>query len=266
MKKKNESNLVRWRWLKNHLKQVRKSPMPDEPKTNITNFLTTTFSAIPLITAAIYLSGMAYHYGECLVHGLDIVEFPWPADITISMGYLQLLEGLHAYLWHILSIFFSSLTLIIILFFNVRLRLRWAWFCHSLKSKTLLKIRRHLRMTSHVPAPKLFFALSWLKFFYDRFSILTVPLLIALLPALFSFKQGTDKAEQRIKNLENVQWDFNLNHTTPPILGNAPHIRLMCNTTYCAYLLQGNIVKLVRHDKIEEVQWSASNKLAPSNN
>lgn len=194
MKKKKEINWVRWHWLRQHLKQARKSPMPDEPKTNITNFLTTTFSAIPLITAAIYLSGMAYHYGECLVYGLDIVEFPWPADITLSMGYLQLMKAFQCYIHLILSLFFGSLILIVVLFVSVRLRLRYSWFWHGVKSKHFPKMRRHLRVIAHVPAPRLFLALAWLKLIYDRFAILAVPTLIVLLPVLFSFQQGMNFA------------------------------------------------------------------------
>lgn len=94
MKKKKEINWERWHWLKQHIKRVRKSPEPEEPQTKMANYLTTIFAAIPLITASIYLSGMAHFFAKCLVYGLNISEFPQPTDVTLATGYfLWLMAG-----------------------------------------------------------------------------------------------------------------------------------------------------------------------------
>lgn len=258
MKKKKEINWERWRWLRQHLKQVRKSAEPEEPQAEMAKFLTTIFAAIPIITAGIYLIGMAYHFGECAVNGLNIVEFPWPADVTLAMGFLQLFNSIKEYLWPILWGVASMVILFVSLLVSPGLRLRWAWFCHRQLSKSPLKLRHFLRRIARVPPRRLFILFVWMSIFYDRFAILLVPPLLALMPAHFSFNQGVEAAEAQIKPVDSVEWTTDRNSTQSALLGDTPHIRLMCNSTHCAYRLKGGQVRLVRHDQVEQVQLMVS--------
>ncbi|WOX50082.1 hypothetical protein R2B70_08940 [Aeromonas sp. XH] len=257
MKKKKEINWERWHWLRQHLKQIRRAPDPIEPQAKITTFLTNVFAAIPVITAGIYLSGMAYHLGECLVDGLEIFEFPWPADLYLAWGYMQWLDAGKIYLkpvfWGIVAIAF----IIVVLFVCVGLRLRWAWYCHRLCSIRLPKVKKFLRRRALVPTPRLFIFFFWLKIIYDRFAILIIPALLVLLPAFFSFNEGISSAQARVDRLENDQLTAEDAKTQSVLLKDTPHIRLICNGVHCAYRLKGGQVTLVRHEQTEKVTWIA---------
>lgn len=234
------------------------SSTPEEPQADIAKFLTTIFSAIPIITAVIYLIGMAYHFGECLVNGLDIIEFPWPTDVTLAMGFFQLLNSIKTYVWPISLGAVSIGLLIVSLLFCPGLRLRWAWFCHRQLSISSPKIRHFFRRRVRIPTPRLFILFVWVKIFYDRFAILLLPPLLALMPAYFSFNQGVEAAEAQIKPVDSAEWTIEKNSAQSVLLGDIPHIRLMCNSIHCAYRLKGGRVLLVRHDQVEQVQWMAT--------
>lgn len=255
MKKKKEINWIRWHWLRQHLKHARKSSLPEEPQAKIVHFMTSFIAAIPLITAGLYLSGMAYHYGECFVYGLDIVEFPWPSDIILSMGFLLLSDAIETYLWYILGIFICVLFLIVMLFFCIRLRLGWAWLCHRISLLQYPKVKRFLRRRAHLPAPRLYLLLIWMKIFYDRFAILVLMPIGVFLLATFSFNTGKDVALDKIKKIESGKLTSEHSKAISPLLGDIPHVRLICNATYCAYRIKGGETKLVRHDQIEVIQW-----------
>ena len=92
---------------------------------------------------------------------------------------------------------------------------------------------------------------GWLS----RFAILLIPPLLALMPAYFSFNQGVKAAEAHIKPVDSIEWTTDRNSTQSALLGDTPHIRLMCNSTHCAYRLKGGLVRLVRHDQVEQVTW-----------
>jgi hypothetical protein len=256
MKKKKEINWVRWRWLRQHLKHTRKSSLPEEPQAKIVHFMTSFIATIPLITAGLYLSGMAYHYGECAVYGLDIVEFPWPSDIILSMGFLLLSDAIKTYLWPILGMFICVLLLIVTLFFCIRLRLGWAWLCHRISLLKYPKVKRFLRRRAHLPAPRLYLLLIWMKIFYDRFAILVLTPMVVFSLSAFSLNSGNKAALEQVKKLESGQLTSQTNKATSPLLGDAPHMRLMCNTTYCAYRIKGGKMKLIRHDQVEFIHWN----------
>ncbi|WP_323931924.1 hypothetical protein [Aeromonas caviae] len=262
MKKRKEINWERWHWLRQHIKRVRKSPEPEEPETKIANYLTTIFAAIPLITGSIYLSGMAHFFAKCLVHGLNISEFPQPTDVTLATGYLLWLMVGKMYGLSFLGIVLSILSLAIILFLCVSIRLRWAWFWHRIGLIKFPKARRFFRRRARVPAPKIYLMIVWIKIIYDRIAILVVPALILLLPTLFCFNEGLNTAQAEVKKLESDLLSAQSGKALSPLLGDTPHIRLMCNTTHCAYRLKGGEIQLVRHDQVDKVTWIAPKETA----
>lgn len=217
--------------------------------------MTSFIAAIPLITAGLYLSGMAYHYGECSVYGLDIVEFPWPSDIILSTGFLLLSDAMRTFLWPLLGMFLCVLLLIVTLFFCIRLRLGWAWLCHRISLLKYPKVKRFLRRRAHLPAPRLYLLIIWMKIFYDRFAILVLTPIIVFSLAVFSLNAGKLSAQEQVRILESGELTPNSSKAISPLLGDTSHIRLVCNTTYCAYRLKGGQTKLVRHDQVKLVQW-----------
>lgn len=259
MKKKKEINWEYWRWLRQHLKHLRKSPIPDEPQAKIAGFLTTIFAAVPLITAGIYITGMAYHLGECFVHELDPLEFPWPADYTLAWGYIQLLDALREYVWPAGDYIIVAMLLFIVWFLWIELRLALAWRCHRwsmvLSPPINLWFRKHFRRRVSIPTPRIFFLFAWFKILYDRFAILVVPSLLVFLLVMYSFSEGKVAANEQAKRLELCPLTAAKAKTQSPLLADVPHIRLMCNTTHCAYRLKGGKMKLVRHDQVEQVTW-----------
>ncbi|MGK4473097.1 hypothetical protein [Aeromonas molluscorum] len=260
MKQKKEINWEYCRWLKQHLKHLRQSPLPDEPQAKITGFLTIIFAAIPLITAGIYITGMAYHLGECFVNGLDPLEFPWPADYTLAWGYVQLLDALRVYVWPVGDYIIFAVLLFIVWYLWIELRLALAWFYHRcslpLSRTQKLRFRKELRRRVSVPTPRIFFLFTWFKIIYDRFAILVVPSLLVLLLGMYSFSEGKVAATEQAERLERGQLTAKESTTVhSPLLDQTPHIRLMCNTIQCAYLLKGGLIRLVRHDQVEQVTW-----------
>ncbi|MNV59915.1 hypothetical protein D3C71_1523620 [compost metagenome] len=142
----------------------------------------------------------------------------------------------------------------------IELRLALAWFSHRcslpLSRTQKLRFRKELRRRVSVPTPRIFFLFTWFKIIYDRFAILVVPSLLVLLLGMYSFSEGKVAATEQAERLERGQLTAKESTTVhSPLLDQTPHIRLMCNTIQCAYLLKGGLVRLVRHDQVEQVTW-----------
>ncbi|MBZ6066461.1 hypothetical protein LA374_09620 [Aeromonas schubertii] len=223
-------------------------------------FLTSLFSAIPLFTAALYLSGMAYYYGKCLAHGLDIAEFPQPTDVTLATGYLLWLYAGKVWATTVLLIFLAIFFVIIVLLCSANLRLSWSWRWHQIISSIHSpRVRRFIRKQARIPAPKLGLVFAWLHILYDRMAILALPALLIMLPAASFFLKGMNESQEQIKQFESGHLSPQSAQATSPTLGDTPHLRLMCNTMHCAYRFKDGTIKLVRHDQIVQVTWQSKN-------
>lgn len=213
------------------------------------HFVHTLLAATPLLTAAIYLMGMAYHYGYITTFGLDSTEFSFPADTTLLYGFISLIGFIAPYRWWILGGFITLILGLFVMLFLPTVRLgttrfwqrAWLrngilWFAHKLRSR------------------RFSFIITCLDFvvrLYDKFFIVVMPILLTMLAALYCVPDGAAQAKKEIAQLEKGEPTSKLSSTST-MLGNTPHIRIICNTTHCAYRLKDGRTLVLRHDQIEQ--------------
>ncbi|MGL6274623.1 hypothetical protein ACSZME_02035 [Aeromonas dhakensis] len=99
----NRTAAARWRWLRQHIKTLRNSELEPEEKGTTWRFAGLVVAAIPALTAATYLLGMAYHYGYTLAFNLDYAEFSPPADYLLALSLLTTLNMLKPWMWPVLG-------------------------------------------------------------------------------------------------------------------------------------------------------------------
>lgn len=213
-------------------------------------FVHTLLAATPLLTAAIYLMGMAYHYGYITTFGLNSTEFSLPADTTLLYGFISLIGLLSPYGWWFLGGFAALFICLFLMLFLPPIRLDttrlWkpAWLkkvFHWIGNK--LRSRRD----SFIIA-----CLDFLVSLYDKFFIIVMPILLTILPALFCVPDGIDQAKKEIAQLEKGDESTSKLSSTSTMLGDIPHIRIICNTTHCAYRLKDGRTLILRHDQVEQ--------------
>lgn len=213
-------------------------------------FVHTLLAATPLLTAAIYLMGMAYHYGYITTFGLNSTEFSLPADTTLLYGFISLIGLLSPYGWWFLGGFAALFICLFLMLFLPPIRLdttrlwkpAWLkkvfhWIVNKLRS----------RRDSFIIA-----CLDFLVSLYDKFFIIVMPILLTILPALFCVPDGIDQAKKEIAQLEKGDEITSKLSSTSTMLGNTPHIRIICNTTHCAYRLKDGRTLILRHDQVEQ--------------
>ena len=244
---------TRWRWLRQHVKKLRASKSELEEKETTWRFVGLVMTAIPALTAATYLLGMAYHYGYTMAFGIDYAEFSPPADYILAFGLFSTLQTLKPWMWPVLgsifTIFLVTITLIVCPRRRIRLTWLWqrSWLYHGLV-KRAKKIGRY-------PAPLLHQLFICLGNHYYKFAFLFLAVLLPVWGALSFFLQGATEAQTQILRLEQGTWPVTEAHSQSPLLGNEPHIRIACNGTYCAYRLKEGDTLLLRHDQIEQTRY-----------
>lgn len=229
-----------------------KTEVPTASRFTVSNwqFVHTLLAATPLLTAAIYLMGMAYHYGYITTFGLDSTEFSLPADTTLLYGFISLIGLLSPYGWWFLGGFAALFICLFLMLFLPPIRLdttrlwkpAWLkkvfhWIVNKLRS----------RRDSFIIA-----CLDFLVSLYDKFFIIVMPILLTILPALFCVPDGIDQAKKEIAQLEKGDEITSKLSSTSTMLGDTPHIRIICNTTHCAYRLKDGRTLVLRHDQIEQ--------------
>lgn len=228
---------------------VEKSSGSDFTESNW-HFVHTLLAATPLLTAAIYLMGMAYHYGYISTFGLDSTEFSFPADTTLLYGFISLIGLISPYRWWILGGFITLILGLFVMLFLPTVRLgttrlwqrAWLrngilWLAHKLRSR------------------KFSFIITCLDFFvrlYDKLFIVVMPILLTMLAALYCVPDGAAQAKKEIAQLEKGDESPSKLSSTSTMLGDTPHIRIICNTTHCAYRLKDGKTLILRHDQIEQ--------------
>lgn len=249
----NQIPLTRWRWLRQHVKILRAAEPETEEKGTTWRFVGLVMTAIPALTAATYLLGMAYHYGYTLAFGLDYAEFSPPADYILAFGLISPLQTLKPWMWPVLGSIFTifSVSIALIICPRWRLHLTWLWqrsvfYCGLIKRAK--KIGRY-------PAPLVFRTLVWLGNNYNKFAFLFLAILLPIWGALAFFLQGATEVQTQISRLEQGNWPLTEAHSQSPLLGDEPHIRIACNNSHCAYRLKGGDTLILRFDQIEQTRY-----------
>lgn len=244
---------TRWRWLRQHVKALRSCEPESEEKGTTWRFVGLVMTAIPALTAATYLLGMAYHYGYTMAFDLDYAEFSPPADYILAFGLISTLQTLRPWMWPVLGSMFTIFLVTITLLACPRWRIRLTWLWQkSWLNRWLIKRANKIR---RYPAPLLFRAFIWFGNNYYKFAFLLLAVLLPVMGAIAFFIQGIDKAQSQITRLEQGSWPITEAHSQSPLLGNKPHIRIACNGTYCAYRLMEGDTLLLRHDQIEQTRY-----------
>ncbi len=216
------------------------------------HFVHTLLAATPLLTAAIYLMGMAHHYGYITTFGLDSTEFSLPADTTLLHGFISLIGFVSPYRWWFLGGFITLfISLFLMLFLPVvRMDKTQFWQRSWLKRGILwLAHKIHSRRYSFIIT-----CLDFLSHLYDKFFIIAMPILLTTLAAIYCIPDGIAQAEKEITQLEQGA-SPNINISSTSVwLGDTPHIRIICNTTHCAYRLKNGQTLILRHDQVDQTQ------------
>ncbi|HHQ4900517.1 TPA: hypothetical protein ACSP3M_001771 [Aeromonas veronii] len=213
-------------------------------------FFQTVLTALPLITAAIYMMGMARHYGYVNTYGIDISEFPLPADTTLLVGFISLLNFIYPYIMWLLGgffiIFICLFVLLLLPSFRLKIRQNWqqTWLKHYITKK--INILRRSKSTLVV------FCLDVLSTLYDKFTIIVIPTLLAVMAALYCIPQGAVQAKKEISQLAEGTLPITTFISSSTWLSDTPHIRIICNTTHCAYRLKDGKTLILRHDQVEQ--------------
>lgn len=213
-------------------------------------FVHTLLAATPLLTAAIYLMGMAYHYGYITSFGLDSTEFSLPADTTLLYGFISLMGLISPYRWWILGSFITLFFGLFIMLFlpTVRLGTTQLWQRAGLRNG-ILWLAHKLR------SRRFSFIITCLDFvarLYDKLFIVVMPILLTMLAALYCVPDGEAEAKKEITQLEKGDKPTSKLSSTSTWLDDTPHIRIICNTTHCAYRLKDGKTLILRHDQVEQ--------------
>lgn len=204
---------------------------------------------LPLIYVVIYIIGFMKYVGFMDVYKLDSVEFPIPVDTAIFWGVLALVPGLKYWLWLQILLFAYLILLVLALFANKpRLRaINWL-------TKVVSKIPRPKKtsngelatikdIVSQVDSAFIYIIQSFLCFF-----IMFAPILIGYL----SMQQGNEEANQHQQEFLSSK-TYNI-YESPQLL-NPPYMRVVCNTTHCAFWNKDGTI-LLRHDQVQKIHFA----------
>lgn len=244
---------TRWRWLRQHVKKLRADTSEEEDEGSIWRFVGVVMAAIPALTAATYLLGMAYHYGYSMAFRLDYAEFSPPADYLLAFGLMTTLNILKPWMWPELGFIISIFTICAVLIFCPRWRFRLTWWWQT--SWLYRAARKQTRKKKRYPAPSLRRAFIWLGDNYYKFAFLVLAILIPVLGAIGFFIEGLKTAQSQITRLEQGNWPESEARSQSPLLGDEPHIRIACNGSHCAYRLKSGDTLLLRFDQIEQTRY-----------
>ena len=244
---------TRWRWLRQHVRKLRATKLEAEDEGTIWHFVGIVMTAIPVLTAATYLLGMAYHYGYTMAFRLDYSEFSPPADYLLAFGLITTLNSLKPWMWVVLGLIVSILSICAVLIFCPRWRIGLTWWWQT---SWLYRVAcKQAKQKKRYPAPSLRRAFIWLGNNYYKFAFLVLAVLIPVMGAIGFFIQGLKAAQDQITRLEQGSWPMSEAHSQSPLLGDEPHIRIACNGTHCAYRLKGGDTLILRFDQIEQTRY-----------
>lgn len=201
---------------------------------------------LPLIYIVIYIIGFMKYIGYVDTFELDPIEFPIPVDSALLWGVLSLIPGLK-YGLIIPALLTGYLVLIIMALFANRPRQKFvSWFAKlTLKIPTPKKPSEGdlISVKGMVSQADASITLTMQLFFC--FMIVFIPILIGNI----SMIQGISEAKVHQKDFLSAK---KYNVYTSPELTNGPYMRVVCNTTHCAFWnIKGTII--LRHDQVQKV-------------
>lgn len=225
---------------------------PNKAPRSLLPFLKYLLAALPLMTAAIYLCGMAYHVGYLEAYGLTNDQFPLASDESILLGFVSLVRMLHDKMAIVGGAIFGALLLIILASLTAKWR-KALWGrtpIPRLCNKTILWIESK-RPTKEDSAPYITWV-EWISILYGVFAILTVPTALVCVVALFSFLQGTETADKEQKLMAKGYFSKHLAQVTL-VTEEKSMIQIACNASHCAYWDKDGTI-ILRHAQINKTR------------
>lgn len=204
---------------------------------------------LPIIYGAVYLIGMLYHMGYLDSFNLSIDEFPLSTDLTLLQGGISLITMSYPHILYALLLFIAFIALLVFLLFARKARENLTVYFNHLKninrpSKSLKETMSSAKITSQL--------MDKSAELYARFVVLFVPLLILVFLGMVSMQSGISAAK---KDQETFLFSDSppIANTTSALLKEGPYLRVVCNTTHCAYWnSQGTLI--LRHDQIDKTE------------
>ncbi|BBR10076.1 hypothetical protein [Aeromonas caviae] len=216
---------------------------------------------LPLITAFIYLMGMSWHQGYLLSFHVDSSEFPLSTEQTLLTGVMAVsLAILPVYIYTILAMGIAIIIWFVLTGFDQEIN----GFISSIKLRTIdfieglmlkLKIKKPMESVKKVSKPRK--VIKWsekLKRMAITYLIGTAILLLIGMVVELAWHvhtEGTNLAKNQKTMLSNntlEQMNIILyNNNKKPALA----LRIICNTTQCAFWTEDDGTIYLRHEQID---------------
>jgi hypothetical protein len=215
---------------------------------------------LPLLTACIYLFGMARHMGYLSVFHVDSGEFPLSTEQNLLMGVFSLVSNTLPLIFYPLAIILACMVLGALTALTFRL----------IKGVTERVRTYGIRIGSSEPMIRFYkvaFKYSiepheskWLEAIFDviftwyfRFIYVFIACAMVFGLASVSYRDGEESANQQVEKMKQGPQDFaeHLVYTKHPEGISA--VRIACNATYCAFWAGKDGTIYLRHDQIESV-------------
>lgn len=220
----------------------------------------TVLAFLPLITAAVYLFGMAWHMGYVNVFHVDSSEFPLSTEQTLLTGTFALVANLAPLLGYPIAAFVGLLVIVIVVVLTFKLMKRardrtLSWVTQLFKNKGVDKKIIHIFKYSAHPdevkwvATIIEKAMNWyILYFYVLFTSCIIGIL-----AYHCYENGRRTAESQKDDMNagNFTSANNLKYAAHP--EGISSLRIVCNATQCTFWNEKDGTIYLRYDQIDSV-------------
>lgn len=202
-------------------------------------------TVLPIITAGLYLIGLAFHQGYLDEFGIEETLFPLSVDRTLFQGFVAFLTlGAKPIVYSLLAVMvlFISAVTVAVLSSSERIR-NWT-------SMVVTKLKPKKQIKSTIPtwaselidtAANMFIYIAIIFFLYASL----------LLVAIFATQSGKEQSIQFIKgatDLEKGYVTLHIENSAETMTGKP----IICGSTYCAYWV-GSKVTLLKNDSVSKI-------------
>jgi hypothetical protein len=202
-------------------------------------------TVLPIITAGLYLIGLAFHQGYLEGFGIEETLFPLSLERTLFQGFVAFLTlGAKPILYSVLAVMvlFISAVIVAVLSSSERVR-KWAVL-------TLNKFKAKKQVKSNIPtwASELIDAIANIFVFIAIIFFLYAALLLV---AIFATQSGKEQSIQFIKKATDLKSGYvtvYIENNTDKIIGKP----IICGSPYCAYWVSSEVL-LLKNDSVSKI-------------
>ncbi|WP_193558741.1 hypothetical protein [Aeromonas media] len=215
---------------------------------------------LPLLTACIYLFGMARHMGYLSVFHVDSSEFPLSTEQNLLMGVLSLVSNVLPLIFYPIAVVIGLMALGTVVALTFRLIKKATEQARDYgarigSSEPMIRFYKKVFKYSIEPhEAKWFEAIYDLIFtWYFRFLYVFVACAIVFGLAFVSYRDGEESANQQVEKMKQGPQDFaeHLIYAKHPEGVSA--VRIACNAAQCTFWTEKDGTIYLRHDQIDGV-------------